>query len=123
LATARNRFIGTHSVIVRHRVSPLASPMTGSGGRSSTPRHLLFCNDGLWTTGCPACAVRKDRSLRISTVWSWAGVPSSAHPRLAAEAGVNYLIGQFAFGDLRQEEVQHSADIFARNVIMPDGYR
>jgi hypothetical protein len=33
------------------------------------------------------------------------------------EAGVNYFIAQFSFGDLRQEEVLHSAGIFAREVL------
>jgi len=33
------------------------------------------------------------------------------------EAGVNYFIAQFSFGDLRQEEVLHSAGIFAQEVL------
>jgi alkanesulfonate monooxygenase SsuD/methylene tetrahydromethanopterin reductase-like flavin-dependent oxidoreductase (luciferase family) len=32
-------------------------------------------------------------------------------------AGTNYFIGQFSFGDLSQEEVMHSAGIFAREVL------
>ena len=37
--------------------------------------------------------------------------------RVMEEAGVNYFIAQFSFGDLRQEEVLHSAGIFAREVL------
>ena len=33
------------------------------------------------------------------------------------EAGANYFISQFSFGDLTQEEVLHSAGIFARAVL------
>jgi alkanesulfonate monooxygenase SsuD/methylene tetrahydromethanopterin reductase-like flavin-dependent oxidoreductase (luciferase family) len=37
--------------------------------------------------------------------------------RMASEAGANYFISQFSFGDLSQEEVLHSAGIFAREVL------
>jgi alkanesulfonate monooxygenase SsuD/methylene tetrahydromethanopterin reductase-like flavin-dependent oxidoreductase (luciferase family) len=37
--------------------------------------------------------------------------------RMANEAGANYFISQFSFGDLTQEEVLHSAGIFAREVL------
>ena len=37
--------------------------------------------------------------------------------RIAAEAGANYFVSQFSFGDLTQEEVLHSAGIFAREVL------
>ena len=36
---------------------------------------------------------------------------------MATEAGVSYFIAQFSFGDLTQQEVLHSAGIFAREVI------
>ena len=36
---------------------------------------------------------------------------------MANEAGANYFISQFSFGDLTQEEVLHSASIFAREVL------
>jgi len=39
--------------------------------------------------------------------------------RMAGEAGANYFISQFSFGDLTQEEVLHSAGIFAREVLPP----
>jgi alkanesulfonate monooxygenase SsuD/methylene tetrahydromethanopterin reductase-like flavin-dependent oxidoreductase (luciferase family) len=37
--------------------------------------------------------------------------------RMAQEAGAGYFISQFSFGDLSQEEVLHSAGIFAREVL------
>ncbi len=37
--------------------------------------------------------------------------------RVASEAGVNYFISQFSFGDLTQEEVLRSAGIFAREML------
>lgn len=37
--------------------------------------------------------------------------------RMVEEAGANYFISQFSFGDLRQDEVLHSAGIFAREVL------
>ena len=37
--------------------------------------------------------------------------------KMVEEAGANYFISQFSFGDLRQEEVLHSAGIFAREVL------
>jgi alkanesulfonate monooxygenase SsuD/methylene tetrahydromethanopterin reductase-like flavin-dependent oxidoreductase (luciferase family) len=48
------------------------------------------------------------------------GAPSTLRDQvrsMAEAAGVNYLIGQFSFGDLSQEEVKHSAGIFAREVL------
>jgi hypothetical protein len=36
---------------------------------------------------------------------------------MANEAGANYFISQFSFGDLTQEEVLHSAGIFAGEVL------
>ena len=57
------------AVIPRHRVSPSASPMTGSGGESSTPR-LLDSSEPSRSTGSPGQA-GDDRELmcglRIST--------------------------------------------------------
>jgi alkanesulfonate monooxygenase SsuD/methylene tetrahydromethanopterin reductase-like flavin-dependent oxidoreductase (luciferase family) len=37
--------------------------------------------------------------------------------RMADEAGANYFISQFSFGDLTQQEVLHSASIFARELL------
>ena len=36
---------------------------------------------------------------------------------MAKEAGASYFISQFSFGDLTQEEVLHSAGIFAREML------
>jgi len=36
---------------------------------------------------------------------------------MLAEAGANYFISQFSFGDLAQEEVLHAASIFARELL------
>jgi alkanesulfonate monooxygenase SsuD/methylene tetrahydromethanopterin reductase-like flavin-dependent oxidoreductase (luciferase family) len=49
-----------------------------------------------------------------------AGSPGTIAEKIHAmtgEAGANYFISQFSFGDLRQEEVLHSAGIFAREVL------
>jgi hypothetical protein len=45
------------------------------------------------------------------------GTISEQVGRMANEAGANYFISQFSFGDLKQEEVLHSAGIFAREVL------
>lgn len=41
--------------------------------------------------------------------------------RMAGEAGANYFVGQFSFGDLSQDEVLRSAGIFAREVLPQAG--
>jgi alkanesulfonate monooxygenase SsuD/methylene tetrahydromethanopterin reductase-like flavin-dependent oxidoreductase (luciferase family) len=49
-----------------------------------------------------------------------AGSPGTIGDRVRAmtdEAGANYFISQFSFGDLIQEEVLHSAGIFAREMM------
>jgi len=49
-----------------------------------------------------------------------AGSPATVRDRVRAmtqEAGANYFIGQFSFGDLAHEEVMHSAGLFARDVL------
>jgi alkanesulfonate monooxygenase SsuD/methylene tetrahydromethanopterin reductase-like flavin-dependent oxidoreductase (luciferase family) len=49
-----------------------------------------------------------------------AGSPATVRDRvraMTAEAGANYFIGQFSFGDLAHEEVMHSAGLFAREVL------
>jgi alkanesulfonate monooxygenase SsuD/methylene tetrahydromethanopterin reductase-like flavin-dependent oxidoreductase (luciferase family) len=51
-----------------------------------------------------------------------AGSPASVGEqvsRMVQEAGVNYFVSQFSFGDLNQEEVLHSAGIFAREMLPP----
>jgi alkanesulfonate monooxygenase SsuD/methylene tetrahydromethanopterin reductase-like flavin-dependent oxidoreductase (luciferase family) len=49
-----------------------------------------------------------------------AGSPATIRERvrhMTEEAGANYFISQFSFGDLSQEEVQHSVSLFAREMI------
>jgi alkanesulfonate monooxygenase SsuD/methylene tetrahydromethanopterin reductase-like flavin-dependent oxidoreductase (luciferase family) len=49
-----------------------------------------------------------------------AGSPATVRDRVRAateEAGTNYFISQFSFGDLAHEEVMHSAALFAREVL------
>jgi hypothetical protein len=38
---------------------------------------------------------------------------------MLSQAGANYFISQFSFGDLTQEEVLHSASVFARELLPP----
>ncbi|HEX2366127.1 MAG TPA: LLM class flavin-dependent oxidoreductase [Bradyrhizobium sp.] len=48
------------------------------------------------------------------------GSPATVRDRVRAmteEAGANYFIGQFSFGDLAHEEVIHSVGLFAREVL------
>jgi alkanesulfonate monooxygenase SsuD/methylene tetrahydromethanopterin reductase-like flavin-dependent oxidoreductase (luciferase family) len=49
-----------------------------------------------------------------------AGSPATIRERvrrMTEEAGANYFISQFSFGDLSQEEVLHSVSLFAREMI------
>ncbi len=49
-----------------------------------------------------------------------AGSPASVSAALAAqlsEAGVNYCVGQFVFGDISAEEAHRSVDLFVREVM------
>lgn len=55
-----------------------------------------------------------------------AGSPATIRDQVRAmadTAGASYFISQFSFGDLTQEEVLHSADIFARELIAPSRER
>jgi len=55
-----------------------------------------------------------------------AGSPGTLRDRvrsMAEEAGANYFIAQFSFGDLAQQEVLHSAGIFARELVQPSRER
>jgi alkanesulfonate monooxygenase SsuD/methylene tetrahydromethanopterin reductase-like flavin-dependent oxidoreductase (luciferase family) len=48
------------------------------------------------------------------------GAPGTLRPQIEsmlAQAGANYFISQFSFGDLTHEEVLHSASIFARELL------
>jgi len=49
-----------------------------------------------------------------------AGSPATVRDRvrvMTGEAGANYFIGQFSFGDLAHDEVTHSVSLFAREVL------
>jgi hypothetical protein len=49
-----------------------------------------------------------------------AGSPGTIREQVTSmtgEAGVNYFISQFSFGDLTQAEVLHSAGLFAKEVL------
>jgi alkanesulfonate monooxygenase SsuD/methylene tetrahydromethanopterin reductase-like flavin-dependent oxidoreductase (luciferase family) len=49
-----------------------------------------------------------------------AGSPATVRDRIRSmteEAGTNYFIGQFSFGELAHDEVMHSASLFAREVL------
>jgi alkanesulfonate monooxygenase SsuD/methylene tetrahydromethanopterin reductase-like flavin-dependent oxidoreductase (luciferase family) len=49
-----------------------------------------------------------------------AGSPGTIHEqvrRMVDEAGANYFISQFSFGNITQQEVLHSAGIFAREML------
>lgn len=51
---------------------------------------------------------------------AFAGTPRTIRDqirRLTQDAGVNYFISQFSFGDLTQEEVLHSAGLFAKEML------
>jgi alkanesulfonate monooxygenase SsuD/methylene tetrahydromethanopterin reductase-like flavin-dependent oxidoreductase (luciferase family) len=55
-----------------------------------------------------------------------AGSPATIRDQvhtMMEQAGANYFIGQFSFGDLTQEEVLHSAGIFARELLPMAGER
>jgi hypothetical protein len=45
------------------------------------------------------------------------GTISEQVGRMMEEAGANYFIGQFSFGNLTQQEVMHSAGIFAGEML------
>ena len=51
---------------------------------------------------------------RAGRIARYASRPGSRH---GDEVGASYFIAQFSFGDLSQQEVLHSAGIFAREVI------
>ena len=62
-------------------------------------------------------------AVQLSRLSNWvaiAGSPGTIREqvrRMVEEAGANYFISQFSFGDLRQDEVLHSAGIFARELL------
>ncbi|WP_027582394.1 LLM class flavin-dependent oxidoreductase [Bradyrhizobium sp. Ai1a-2] len=70
--------------------------------------------------------VSEDFDTMVQNGGAFAGTPATLRDqvkRLANASGTNYFIGQFSFGDLRHEEVLHSAEIFAREVLPLAGER
>jgi alkanesulfonate monooxygenase SsuD/methylene tetrahydromethanopterin reductase-like flavin-dependent oxidoreductase (luciferase family) len=64
--------------------------------------------------------IPEDFDTAVKNGGALAGSPSTIRQqvsRMAAEAGVSYFISQFSFGDLSQQEVLHSAALFAREML------
>jgi alkanesulfonate monooxygenase SsuD/methylene tetrahydromethanopterin reductase-like flavin-dependent oxidoreductase (luciferase family) len=64
--------------------------------------------------------IPEDFDAMVRNGGALAGSPGTIRDQvgnMAAEAGASYFIAQFSFGDLSQQEVLHSADIFARELI------
>jgi alkanesulfonate monooxygenase SsuD/methylene tetrahydromethanopterin reductase-like flavin-dependent oxidoreductase (luciferase family) len=64
--------------------------------------------------------IPEDFDTMVQNGGAIAGSPAAVRDRIKVmveAAGANYFIGQFSFGDLKQEEVLHSAEIFAREVL------
>jgi alkanesulfonate monooxygenase SsuD/methylene tetrahydromethanopterin reductase-like flavin-dependent oxidoreductase (luciferase family) len=58
-----------------------------------------------------------ERSIELGM--SFVGSPSTVRTKLSAavkEAGVNYLMLRFAFGDMAPQEALHSLELFATEV-------
>jgi alkanesulfonate monooxygenase SsuD/methylene tetrahydromethanopterin reductase-like flavin-dependent oxidoreductase (luciferase family) len=66
--------------------------------------------------------IPEDFDTMVKNGGALAGSPGTIRDRvrtMAEEAGANYFISQFSFGDLSQREVLHSAGLFAREVLAP----
>lgn len=64
--------------------------------------------------------VSDDFEIAVENGAAFGGSPATIRDLVynqAKEAGVNYFISQFSFGDLSHEEETHSAGIFAREAI------
>lgn len=64
--------------------------------------------------------IPEDFDTMVKNGGALAGSPGTIRDQvchMADEAGASYFITQFSFGDLSQQEVLHSADIFAREVL------
>jgi alkanesulfonate monooxygenase SsuD/methylene tetrahydromethanopterin reductase-like flavin-dependent oxidoreductase (luciferase family) len=64
--------------------------------------------------------ISEDFDTMVQNRGAIAGSPATLRDqvkRVVDASGANYFIGQFSFGDLSQEEVMHSAGIFAREVL------
>jgi alkanesulfonate monooxygenase SsuD/methylene tetrahydromethanopterin reductase-like flavin-dependent oxidoreductase (luciferase family) len=91
-------------------------------GRRAWPRfHQSFMK--LWKkhgTQPRFARLPEDFEVAVTNGGALVGSPGTLRDRIrgmAEEAGVSYFIAQFSFGDLTQQEVLHSAGIFAREVI------
>jgi alkanesulfonate monooxygenase SsuD/methylene tetrahydromethanopterin reductase-like flavin-dependent oxidoreductase (luciferase family) len=61
-----------------------------------------------------------DFDILVQNGGAIAGTPGTIRDRVTAmteQAGANYFISQFSFGDLTQQEVRHSAGLFAREML------
>jgi len=69
----------------------------------------------------PRCArIPEDFDTLVQNGGAIAGSPGTIRDRvrhMTEQAGANYFISQFSFGDLRHEEVTHSVGIFAREML------
>ncbi len=64
--------------------------------------------------------IPEDFDTMVRNGGALAGSPGSIREQvrnMASEAGASYFIAQFSFGDLSHQEVVHSVDIFAREVL------
>jgi hypothetical protein len=64
--------------------------------------------------------IPEDFDTMVQNGGAVAGSPSTIRDQargMMEQAGANYFISQFSFGDLTQEEVLHSAGIFARALL------
>jgi alkanesulfonate monooxygenase SsuD/methylene tetrahydromethanopterin reductase-like flavin-dependent oxidoreductase (luciferase family) len=91
-------------------------------GRRAWPRfHASFMK--LWNkhgTQPRYARIPEDFDTVVNNGGAIAGSPASIGEqvrKMAAEAGANYFISQFSFGDLSQQEVLHSVGLFAREML------
>jgi alkanesulfonate monooxygenase SsuD/methylene tetrahydromethanopterin reductase-like flavin-dependent oxidoreductase (luciferase family) len=70
--------------------------------------------------------IPEDFDTMVQNGGAIAGSPATVRDQvrsMVAASGATYFIGQFSFGDLRQEEVLQSAGIFARELLPTAGER
>jgi alkanesulfonate monooxygenase SsuD/methylene tetrahydromethanopterin reductase-like flavin-dependent oxidoreductase (luciferase family) len=93
-------------------------------GRRAWPRfHASFMK--LWNkhgTQPRYARIPEDFDTVVANGGAIVGSPGTIRERVQSmteQAGANYFISQFSFGDLTQEEVLHSAGLFAREMLPP----
>ena len=91
-------------------------------GRRAWPKfHASFMK--LWKlhgTQPRYARIPEDFDTMVQNGGAVAGSPARLRDQVRGmmePAGANYFIGQFSFGDLTQDEVLHSAGIFARELL------